>query len=555
MQKTYSVILFLAVLFSVNAQTVINVTENITTDATWSSNNVYMLDGLVFVDSLATLTIEPGTVIKGKLQSNITTGDGASALIVRRGAKIMASGTPESPIIFTSELDDLNLTDDLSYELDRGLWGGLIVLGRAVTNQPTTSNQIEGIPNEPATYARYGGNDDSDNSGVLRYISIRHGGYSISGVPGDEINGLTMGAVGNGTTIEYIEVFANLDDGYEWFGGTVNTKYLVAAFCADDAFDYDQGWRGKNQFWFVIQGADEAGRGGEHDGGDDNETGTPYAIPMIANATYIGSGKDAVGVGGDGNDRVIYFRDNAGGKYYNSIFTEFVASSSGITVEDIEGEDSRSRLESGELELKNNYWWNIGASNAIGSIATQDFVQTHLTSNNNMISDPMLRGISREQNNGLDPRPEVNSSASNGAASISDNFFTNTLYHGAFDPNQRLWIEGWSALSNTGFTPVNTVDVEEDLFSEIPNTFTLSQNYPNPFNPTTNIQFSLPQATNVKLTIFNVLGQQVAELVNSFKEAGNYNVNWNASNLTSGIYLYRLEAGNKIITKKMTLLK
>ena len=555
MQKTYSVILFLAVLFSVNAQTVINVTENITTDATWSSNNVYMLDGLVFVDSLATLTIEPGTVIKGKLQSNITTGDGASALIVRRGAKLLASGTPESPIIFTSELDDVADTEDLTLE-DRGLWGGVIILGRAVTNQPTTSNQIEGIPNEPATYARFGGNDDADNSGVLRYISIRHGGFSISGVPGDEINGLTMGAVGSGTTIEYIEVFANLDDGYEWFGGTVNTKYLVAAFCGDDAFDYDQGWRGKNQFWFTIQGTDEAGRGGEHDGGDDNETGTPYAIPMIANATYIGSGKNAVGVGGDGNDRVIYFRDNAGGKYYNSIFTEYVAGSSGITIEDIEGEDSRSRLENGDLALENNYWWNVGASNSIGSVATQDFVQTYLTANNNFIVDPLLRGISREQNNLLDPRPEVSSPASSGAASVNDVFFVNTAYHGAFDPNTKLWIEDWTALHSNGFTPLTTVNVEDnDINKSLPKTFELGQNYPNPFNPTTKIQFTIPQASNVRLAVYNILGQQVAELVNDFKSAGSYNVSWNAEDLSSGLYLYRLETGNQIITKKMTLLK
>jgi hypothetical protein len=302
MQKHIFTILLL-LLFSVNTFSQVVVTNDITSDETWTSDNEYILDGLIFVDSLSTLTIEPGTVIKGRLQSNITTGDGASALIIRRGAKIYAEGTPESPIIFTSELDDVTVPDDLLLT-DRGLWGGLIILGRAVTNQPTTENQIEGIPNN--FNARYGGNDDADNSGVVRYVSIRHGGFSISGVPGDEINGLTMGAVGSGTTIEYVEVFANLDDGYEWFGGTVNTKYLAAIMCADDAFDYDQGYRGKNQFWFALQPDDESGRGGEHDGGDDDETGTPYSMPLISNATYIGSGASSTGVGGDGN---------AGGKY------------------------------------------------------------------------------------------------------------------------------------------------------------------------------------------------------------------------------------------------
>ena len=310
MKKLLIILFLIGALSNLNFGQVL-ITEDITGNVTWTSDNEYILDGLIFVDSLSTLTIEAGTVIKGKLQSNITTGDGASALIVKRGAKIYAEGTPESPIIFTSELDDVTVPDDLLLT-DRGLWGGLILLGEAVTNQPTTQNQIEGIPN---TYnAKYGGSNDEDNSGVLRYISIRHGGFSISGVPGDEINGLTMGAVGSGTTIEYIEVIANLDDGYEWFGGTVNTRYLAAVFCADDAFDYDQGWRGKNQFWFALNPDDESGRGGEHDGGDDDETGLPYAIPMISNATYIGSGANSTGVGGDGNDRAIYFRDNAGGK-------------------------------------------------------------------------------------------------------------------------------------------------------------------------------------------------------------------------------------------------
>lgn len=310
-------LLLIGITFQTQAQEVI--TDDISTDTEWTADKEYVLDGLIFVDSTATLTIEPGTVIKNKFSENITTGDGASALIVRRGAEIIAAGTPKNPIIFTSEFDDLSVADDLTYK-DRGLWGGLIILAEATTNQPTNQNQIEGIPN--TENAKYGGNNDADNSGVLRYISIRHGGYSISGTPGDEINGLTMGAVGSETTIDHIEVFANLDDGYEWFGGTVGTKNLVAAFCGDDAFDYDQGFRGKGQLWFSIQGTDEAGRAGEHDGGDDEETGEPYSLPEISNVTCIGAGMDVVPAG-DGNDRALYFRDNAGGKYYNSIFTEF----------------------------------------------------------------------------------------------------------------------------------------------------------------------------------------------------------------------------------------
>ncbi|HET55258.1 MAG TPA: T9SS type A sorting domain-containing protein [Ignavibacteria bacterium] len=537
---------FLLAFFPILLSAQVIVTDDISSDVTWTANNEYILNGLVFVNNGATLSIEPGTVIKGRSQGNITTGEGASALVVRRGGKIMAEGTAANPIIFTSEFDDLSIPDDLT-NADRGLWGGIIILGRATTNQPTTENQIEGIPSE--LDAKYGGNDDDDNSGVLRYVSIRHGGFSISGVPGDEINGLTMGAVGRGTTIEYIEVYANFDDGFEWFGGTVNTRYLVAAFCADDSFDYDQGWRGKNQFWFSVQGSDEAGRGGEHDGGDDCETCEPYAIPMIANATYIGSGVGATPAG-DGNDRAIYFRDNAGGKYYNSIFTDFVGV--GLKVEDITGEDSRSRLENGDLVMSNNYWWGFGAGNDWLTIASGDqWVVDHLAANNNHLVDPQLRGISRTTDKGLDPRPQLATTAVN----VGDQFFVPTNYAGAFDPNNGLWTEGWTALSVLGYTPQTVVGIEEKYDSEIPVSFDLSQNYPNPFNPSTKIQFTMPEAGNVKLTVYNVLGQKVAELINDFKSAGIYTINWNAENLSSGMYIYKLESGANIITKKMTLLK
>ena len=527
----------------------VNVTADITSNTTWTSNNVYLLDGLIFVHTGVTLTIEPGTVIKGKLQSNITTGDGASALIVRRGAKIIADGNVNEPIIFTSELDDVSNPNDLTLD-DRELWGGLILLGRASTNQPTTENQIEGIPTTED--ALFGGNDDSDTSGVLRYISIRHGGFSISGIEGDEINGLTLGAVGSGTVIEFVDIFANFDDGVEWFGGTVNVKYLVSAFNGDDGVDWDMGFRGKGQFWFIIQSNTEAGRGGELDGGDDNETGQPYAIPQISNATFIGAGASSVGVGGDGNDYALYFRDNSGGKIWNSIITDFVASSGAVNVEDLaSGEDSRSRLEAGDLLLNNNIWWGFSNGNTLTSVAPQDFVQTHLTANNNQVVDPQINSISRTNDGNLDPRPNPLGPAGTGAAILTDPFFTVTTYYGAFDPVGSLWTNGWTAISQTGVT-----NVKEDLISDIiPDRFDLSQNYPNPFNPSTKITYALPKSSNVKLIVYNAIGQEVGVLVDGFKNAGSYELTWDASNLPSGIYFYSIQSGNNIITKKMTLLK
>ena len=540
-------ILLFSVLLTTAVFAQINVTADIASNTTWSASNVYLLDGLIFVNDGATLTIEEGTVIKGKLQANITTGDGASALIVRRGGKILAEGSQTNPIIFTSELDDVNNPNDLTKD-DRGLWGGVILLGKAVTNQPTTENQIEGIPTTED--AKFGGTDDNDDSGILRYVSIRHGGFSISGIPGDEINGLTLGAIGDLTIIEHIEVIANFDDGYEWFGGTVNSKYLVSAFCGDDGFDWDMGYRGKGQFWFLIQGTDEAGRGAEMDGGDDNETGTPYATPYVVNATYIGAGETTSPLpAGDGNDRALYFRDNSGGYYYSSIITDF--SQTGVNIEDLaSGEDSRSRLEAGQLMLANNYWWGFGNGNTLDAIATQDFVRTHLTANNNFVQDPQLNNISRDENSTLDPRPSPSSPAATGAVQPNDPFFTVVPYHGAFDPNAFLWTEGWTAISVYGLT-----DVNESYVNNVPAAFELSQNYPNPFNPSTKIVYTVAEAANINLTVYNILGQQVAQLANSFKNVGTYEVTFDAENLPSGLYLYTLETGSTRITKKMTLLK
>ena len=243
------------------------------TNVVWTANNEYLLNGLVFVDAGATLTIQPGTVIKGKPGQ----GENASALVVARGGKIFASGTADAPIVFTAEADDAKDPNDLPNDA-RGLWGGVIILGNATLNSEPGETPIEGIPvNEPR--GLYGGSDDADNSGVFRFVSIRHGGTDIGA--GNEINGLTMGGVGSGTVIEYVEVFNNQDDGFEWFGGTVNTKYLVSAFNGDDAFDYDEGFRGKGQFWFVIQDDETGNRAGEHDGGTTPEDGTPYALSLI----------------------------------------------------------------------------------------------------------------------------------------------------------------------------------------------------------------------------------------------------------------------------------
>ncbi|MDJ0836664.1 MAG: T9SS C-terminal target domain-containing protein [Acidobacteriota bacterium] len=407
---------------------------------TLTADTEYQLDGFVFVEEGATLIIEAGTVIKAK--ATPSTDDNASALIITRGARIEANGTAAAPIIMTSEFDDLNVPDDLTWS-DRGLWGGLIILGRGLVNKGEV--QIEGIPSDEPR-AAFGGDNNADDSGIVRYVSIRHGGAELA--PGDEINGLTLGAVGSGTTIEYVEVFANLDDGIEWFGGAVNTKYLVAAFCGDDSFDWDSGWVANNQFWFGLQGTDFGGRIGEHDG--TTEAGAAFSNPTVYNATFVGAGIDATPEG-DGSEAII-LRDTTGGMYGNSIITEYnaLAGGAGIVVEDEDGLDSRQRLEDGFITIANNIWWQFGDGNTLADIAPQDFLQTHLAGNNNQIVDPQLNSLSRVADGGLDPRPNAAGPAATGAPAPGDDFFTNTGYYGAFDPNTPLWIAGWTALSDEG---------------------------------------------------------------------------------------------------------
>lgn len=461
--KRFALLLLSILPMTTFAQTVLN-DASIQAGQTLAISGEVILDGLVFVEEGATLIIEPGTVVRGK--ETPTTGDLTSALIITRGARLYADGTAENPIIFTAETDDLANPNDLTYE-DRGLWGGLLILGRARTNRGI-DGQIEGIPSTESR-AAYGGSDDHDNSGVIRYVSLRHGGAELA--PGDEINGVSLAAVGDQTILEHVEVYANLDDGFEWFGGTVNSRYLVAAFCADDSFDYDEGFRGKNQFWLGLQSPDYAGRIGEHDGGTVDETGTPYATPWIYNATYIGAGVSAAPQG-DG-DNALLFRDNAGGHYANSIITQYngQAAGRGISVEDIAGEDSRSRMEHGDLTIVNNIWWGFAAGNNLEQWATQDFVRAHLQANNNQIVDPQLRFIDRNADGQFDPRPSLAGPAAHGAIAPANPFFHTTHYYGAFDPRGDNWMMGWTALWDENHLSASNSDADQLWLNHItPNT-------------------------------------------------------------------------------------
>lgn len=411
---------------------------NGTGTTTWTANNTYVLSGFVFVNSGQTLTIEAGTVIKGAEGQEAD----ASALIVARGGKIMAEGTPEKPIIMTSVLDDLEGSVNIT---QRGLWGGLIVLGSATLNSSPGVSNIEGIPTtEPR--GEYGGTNDADNSGVLKYVSIRHGGTNIG--EGNEINGLTLGAVGSSTVIDYIEVISNADDGIEFFGGAPQVKHALIAYCGDDCYDYDEGFHGQGQFWLAIQDVNDGDRIGEHDGGTDPETAEPYATPYIYNATYIGRGADA-------GKRTITFRDNAGGFYRNSIFLN---QAQGIDIENLaSAEDSYAQFERGNLKLESNIFYNIAGqtsgddaaangaalftiagtgADATELAASQAAFAAYFANANNVVADPgVTAAIPIPANTVGGTMADIAGTTANFNAA----FFTTVNYKGAFDPAGANW--------------------------------------------------------------------------------------------------------------------
>lgn len=259
-------------------------TGYITADETWESENVYILEGKVIVAEGVTLTIEPGTIIKGEEGQETL----ASALVVDQGGKLIAEGSPSSPIIFTSVLDGIQPgeTTGTLTTADTGLWGGVIVLGKAPisVNGDIETAQIEGLPADE-DYGQYGGTDPADDSGSLKYVSIRHGGITIG--QDNEINGLTLGGVGNGTTIDHIEVVANQDDGIEWFGGTVDVTNALVWSQGDDGFDADQAWTGSLTNGVVVMSS-ESGSALELDG-PEGSVATEGGF-TLENITLIGAG-------------------------------------------------------------------------------------------------------------------------------------------------------------------------------------------------------------------------------------------------------------------------
>ncbi|WP_337865640.1 T9SS type A sorting domain-containing protein [Ignavibacterium sp.] len=513
---------------------------NINTSAFLSKNKRYLLSGFVNVNSPAILTIQAGTVIYGEKVSKGT-------LIINRGAKLIADGTANEPIVFTSQ--------ELPGNRGPGDWGGIIIAGNATINVPGGTATLEG-----GTGTIYGGGatpNDNDNSGILRYVRIEFPGIAF--LPDNEINGLTLGGIGNATIIENVQVSYSGDDSFEWFGGTANAKNLISFRGVDDDFDMDFGFRGNIQFAFAVRDPNIADISGSNGFETDNDgTGTfntPRTLPVISNFTVVGPMPDTSFTAYNPNfRRGAHIRRSALTSIYNSIVMGFPI---GLL---LDGSGVGNAALGDTLQIRNSIWAGLRAGNGIitnyGPLNALSWYDTPAFGNRRYVQ-PAEVGLS-DPFNLSNPNlvPSSGSPAATGASFTNPRlvgFFTPTTYVGAFDPSGNRWDLPWA-----NYDPQNTnyvLSVEENQLSSLPTDFTLSQNYPNPFNPSTKIIYSVSQPAKVKLYVTNILGQIVEELVNEYRETGTYEINYNAENLTTGLYIYTLEAGNTKLSRKMTLLK
>ena len=312
---------------------------DITTNTTWSG--VVLLQNKIYVKNNATLTIAPGTIIRG---DKLTQG----TLIITRGAKLIANASASNPIVFTS--------NEAVGSRNEGDWGGVVILGLAKNNQPGGVANIEGIV--PTTDTQFGGNFDTDNSGIIKFVRIEFAGIALE--PNKEVNGITFGSVGNGTIVDNVQVSFSGDDSFEWFGGTVNCKHLIAYRGLDDDFDTDFGFRGKIQFFMSIRDKDLFDAPGdsncfESDNDAAGSTAQPKTMPIFSNGTIVGpkgNGTIALPIG-EKFEKAFRLRRNTSTSCFNSIVTGW---EKGLS---IEGTAVVNNVNGDSLVFAHNYTTNF----------------------------------------------------------------------------------------------------------------------------------------------------------------------------------------------------
>lgn len=428
MQKNLLLVFALLTAIFTEAQNIVNITTDITSDQNWTNNNIYVIEDRIYVTNNAVVTIQPGTIIKGSFSPQ-------GALIVTRGSKLIADGTVEQPIVFTSSQP--------AGSRARGDWGGIYISGNGITNQGVGVKPEGGLD---SAKANYGGTIADDSSGVLRYVRIEYAGYAYQ--PNSELNGLTLGGIGSRTVLEHVMVSYANDDAIEWFGGTVNGKYLIANKTLDDMFDSDFGWQGAVQFALGVSDsatADISGSNGfESDNNNlsaSNYAGTPLTKGVFTNVTIAGPSVDANTTIHPNYKRALHLRRNTSQCIYNSVFTGFPT---GLKVEN---QPTADNITGGSLEFKNNII--AGCATPLDSSSLTFGIEGWFNSNGNSILANSTDINLTDAYNYSDPNflPQNGSPLLSGAdfsaTNLSGNsFITSTTYRGAF--NNTDWTKCWS---------------------------------------------------------------------------------------------------------------
>ncbi len=457
----------------------VTVNSAITTNTTWTSNNVYLIQGVIYVKNGATLTIQPGTVILGdKSIAN-------SSLVISKGAKINAVGTSSNPIVFTS--------NQAAGSRAVGDWGGVIILGKATLNRPGGTANIEGIT--AATDNEYGGGanpDNEDNSGNLKYVRIEYGGYVFA--TDQEINGLTLGAVGRNTIIDYVQCSFINDDAFEWFGGTVNASHLVAYRCLDDDFDTDFGYSGSVQFALSVrdpqisdQSSASTSEGFESDTDGGTGTSTPATTCVFSNVTVVGPFRGTIIPSPAATfdfKRAARIRRGTQMKLLNSILMDFPV---GVF---LDGPIVRANLATGATVFKDNIV--AGCTRAAESTMASSLVDSVFNStkfgNDSLVSTSGILVTPYDYTN-PDYRPAAGSPALSGVnftdaafnnrkiVITSRSFIKEVSFRGAFAPSPAvMWTDGWTNWDpNSTIYPSATVTVNSNITTNT--TWTASNTY------------------------------------------------------------------------------
>jgi hypothetical protein len=432
----------------------------ITTDTILRKQNTYILKGIVYMANNKTMTIEPGTVIKGSFS-----GSDVAALVITRGSKIMAQGSPGEPIVFTSA----------SANPQSGDWGGIILCGKAPIN--TSFNGVQGlyqveggIDNAQGDGLAGAGDavaptaDPNDNSGVLSYVRIEYAGYAFQ--PDKEINSLTMAGVGRGSTIDHVQVTYAKDDAYEWFGGTVNAKYLIAWKTQDDDFDTDNGYSGKVQFGLIIRDSVIADiSNSEAFESDNNATGTaatPKTTAIFSNITAIGPRATLNNMGNSLFRGAAHIRRNTGISIFNSIIIGWPR---GFEIDAATGVSTALNIEDSTIRFRNNTLAgntvNLRFSGTTGASIKDDATFTSwftspFYNNDIFINASDAKLIQPFNYNAPDPTPFAGSNGNQKVLTggnftdskfAGDSFFEKTvMFRGAIAPagTESSWWKGWT---------------------------------------------------------------------------------------------------------------